>query len=108
MWTIFLILDFFNIIGHTLFLRKIALNTPSEIRNSIYSLISSISTLVVLILLPLVSFIYNSYSMFLAIIVLVIVKIMALILIKIENIVASKGISEPSNDPIKTEGVNTI
>lgn len=89
LWFLFLLLDFFNLIGSTLFNRKKTMIIPSDIRNSIYSLSSSLTTLASLVIIPLVNFLYASYSMIYAMIILVLIKIFALVVLFIEKNVDS-------------------
>ena len=95
LWFVYLFLDFFNLIGISLFARKVTRITPNEIQNSLYSLSSSISTFFALILILDINFICNAYSMTFAIVILIVVKIIALLVMKIEKEYNSK-LHQPS------------
>jgi hypothetical protein len=95
-WVAFLLLDLFNLLGYSLLYRRLAMTTPSAIRNSIYSLISSLLTLIVIFVLPIISYIYNTYSMFDAFAVLLIIHTFAMIMLFVDkrHIKAEKKLEE--------------
>jgi MFS family permease len=99
-WVAFLLLDLFNLLGYSLLMRRLAMTTPSAIRNSIYSLVSSLLTLIVIFVLPIISYIYNTYSMFDAFAVLLIIHTFAMIMLFVDkrNIKGEKKLEEAINN----------